>query len=536
MFSELLNQMDRCADLAFARSSPACSMAPEPPRMCTVSIIIPNFNNGRANARDGARDFLSELLASLELTLATESVPFEILLADDGSTDDSLETARAWAAKRWGDGRPFLRLIELSHCGVLSTVLNRLLDESTGAYIARLDGDIVLKTANWLTKLVEAFERDSQVGVVTGLQLLSNGEVHAFGDDLFGPRGYRHIGRGVPREALPPMMEVDHAMGCFYCTRREVETTVGRYDESFLRGQTEEYGVRVRKAGWRVIATKAIVFEHWHMERQRRANAADASLALDDMLELFCARHGFDRLAPDLAEVRESARGTPMLWRDLADGSVEAKACDAMQLAGDPRMQARLAEEIAAAMSLRAAQGGSDPCIVGCGVGLLPRALASHGVRCVAIECEGEACALARSFLGAASSFLHAVEDFACLPFADASQRCVLVTGVLERYWNPVGFLRELQRILAPDGLLTIRSEVRREDLFEGERSADGRHCFTVTELRDLLQHVGRFSLVGEARYFELSGTLEVGLRHGASMEGRGYFSLGRAQVAESLR
>jgi hypothetical protein len=37
--------------------------------MPRATVIIPNYNNGRASSRDGQRDFLGELLASLERTL-----------------------------------------------------------------------------------------------------------------------------------------------------------------------------------------------------------------------------------------------------------------------------------------------------------------------------------------------------------------------------------------------------------------------------------------------------------------------------------
>ena len=502
-------------------------------RMPTVSIIIPNFNNGRQSAHDGARDFLGELLSSLERTLSQESVSFEILIADDGSTDDSLTTARTWAAKRLPDGRPFLRLIELPHCGVLSTVLNRLLAEAKGKYIARLDGDIVLQTPNWISELVHAFETDANIGVITGVQLLSNGSVHAFGDDLYGPRGYRHTHRGAPLSALPLTHEVDHAMGCFYCTRREVEQTAGLYDDAMLRGQTEEYGVRVRKAGWKVIATRAIVFEHWHMERHRRANSADASGALEGMLARFRLKHGFDRLAPDLEEVLASAAGTPMLWRDLKNGGGDSSPMELAHFAQNTRLQARLAEEILAVTQGCASQAGAQPCIIGCGVGLLPRALAKHGVRCVAVEREGSACATARAILGSAADFICGVQDLAKLPFADGSQRFMLVTGALERYWNPVGLLKELRRVLAHDGLLTLRSEIRHDDA--AEDVSDPRHLFTVTELRDLLQHSGFFTVAGEAQYFEKSGVLQVPLQCGTQTIGRGYFSEFGSNAGSSL-
>ncbi|MSR40807.1 MAG: glycosyltransferase [Phycisphaerales bacterium] len=529
LFSELLIQTHFGADLLCTKSMTSSSRL-----MPCVSIIIPNFNNGRANAHDGARDFLAELFASIASTLQTERVSFEILVADDGSTDDSLATARAWSKKLRADGLPFLRLIELQHCGVLSSVLNRLLAEAKGEYIARLDGDIVLKSPNWLTALVDAFERDAHVGVVTGVQLLSNGRVHAFGDDLFGPRGYRHIARGAPIASLPSVLEVDHAMGCFYCTRRAVESTAGLYDEAFLRGQTEEYGVRVRKAGWKVNATNAIVFEHWHMERHRRANTADASNALDTMLSLFHAKHGFDRLAPDLRDVLASAEGTPMLRRDLALGNVDASTTEVTALSQDPRAQSRLAEEIAAVVRAKSAHADCVPLLIGCGAGILPRALATHGVRCIAVEREGEACAMARLLLGRASSFVHGVHDFASLPFDDASQQCIIVTGVLERYWNPVGLLKELRRVLAPHGSLVLRSAIRQDDAMED--ATDARHTFTVTELRDLLQHSGVFTLAGEARYFEKSATLEVPLVCGGTLRGRGYFSSVPARASDSLQ
>jgi glycosyltransferase involved in cell wall biosynthesis len=72
--------------------------------MPRASVIIPNFNNGRASSRDGSRDFLGALLESLERTLAHDPTDLEIVIGDDGSTDDSLETARQWSRRTWATG------------------------------------------------------------------------------------------------------------------------------------------------------------------------------------------------------------------------------------------------------------------------------------------------------------------------------------------------------------------------------------------------------------------------------------------------
>ena len=102
-----------------------------------LSILIPNFNNGRASSGDGSRDLIGGLFASLARTLEGDPTPLEIIVADDGSTDDSLATCRLWARKSWRGGQPFLKLLENDHCGVLSVVANRLVQAAGGDLCCR---------------------------------------------------------------------------------------------------------------------------------------------------------------------------------------------------------------------------------------------------------------------------------------------------------------------------------------------------------------------------------------------------------------
>ena len=54
-----------------------------------LSILIPNFNNGRASSKTGNRDFIDDLFTSLRETLASDPTPLEIIVADDGLTRDA---------------------------------------------------------------------------------------------------------------------------------------------------------------------------------------------------------------------------------------------------------------------------------------------------------------------------------------------------------------------------------------------------------------------------------------------------------------
>lgn len=504
-----------------------------------VSILIPNYDNGRQSAVDGQRDFLGELLRSLERTLAGDPELLEILVADDGSNDDSLETAREWSRRRWPDGRPFLRLIELRHSGVLSSVLNRLMAEARGSIFARLDGDVVLRTPHWASSLAAHFDRDPRVGVITGVQLLSDGTVHAFGDDLWGPRGYRHIGRGARLADLPSEREVDHAMGCFYATRRAVLETAGGYDESVLRGQTEEYAVRVRRAGWKVLATKSIVFEHWHRERKSRANRADQPESLDRALDRFTALAGFDRLAPDLSVVRARYAGTPLWWRDHTEFGLPAARDEWERLTSDAGLAERIAEEFElAGVALRAASGACPVTQVGCGCGCLGLAVARAGGAYEGFEVVGPAADAAERAAGSLAGHLpgsfrcRSVSDLERLPLPDGSRPIVALFGVLERWWNPVGLLKECRRILAPGGVLLMRTRLRPTALDDPQERG---HRFSAEEFVALLQHIGGLEISGFAPRASPSGWLECCIRREQVASGRGYFRPIAREEAERL-
>ncbi|MBD5364494.1 MAG: glycosyltransferase [Bacteroides sp.] len=88
-----------------------------------ISVCMPMFNASR---------YLRECIDSI---LAQTFTDFELLIADDGSTDNSIEIAQSYTDPR-------IRLIRRPHDYIAT--LNCLLNEARGKYIARMDADDIM--------------------------------------------------------------------------------------------------------------------------------------------------------------------------------------------------------------------------------------------------------------------------------------------------------------------------------------------------------------------------------------------------------
>ena len=93
-----------------------------------VSVLIPTYNYGR---------FLS---AALESVFAQTYSDYEVIVLDDGSTDDTAQIVAAY---------PQVRYIYQENAGI-AAARNRLLDEARGEFAAFLDADDL-----WLPEKLE---------------------------------------------------------------------------------------------------------------------------------------------------------------------------------------------------------------------------------------------------------------------------------------------------------------------------------------------------------------------------------------------
>ncbi|MEE2681629.1 MAG: glycosyltransferase [Planctomycetota bacterium] len=465
------------------------------PLVPEASVIIPNFNNGRRSSLDGRTDLLGDLLSSIERTLGERLARIEVVIADDGSSDDSLETARRWVEGHPGRGAGSRRLIESSHCGVLSSVLNRLMGATVGPVVFRFDGDILLLEEGWLDRALARFSMDPALGVLGGLQLAPDGSVLGAGDLLFHPHGYQHLGAGLSADDRIDSLVPDHVMGCFHVMRRTAFESVGPYDESILRGQTVDLTIRLRQAGWGLFTDASLRYVHRLQLRTERSSRSDEPEGIRESLDAFERKWGFDRLCPDQDRMR-SRLGESLVPRLRRDPSHWTSGIDDPPRFLENRVQL-VRGLVVPGQAMRIAS-------LGTGNGRLETMLAVEGIRVTPIEDRPHALESARVLQNRSPDHRtpHLVDDPAVLELPDGGLDLLVVDRVLERHPNPIALLRELHRVLASRGVLVLLAAWRsaREQLATPHDL--GR--FTPTALRSFLANSRLFrSIEFQSRPFE---------------------------------
>ena len=91
-----------------------------------ISIVVANYNNAPY-----LNDFFNSILSSSIL-------PKELIIIDDGSTDNSIEIIESYLSN------DFIRLIKFDTNKGFANALNKGIQESTGKYIARIDPDDIM--------------------------------------------------------------------------------------------------------------------------------------------------------------------------------------------------------------------------------------------------------------------------------------------------------------------------------------------------------------------------------------------------------
>lgn len=124
-----------------------------------VSVVIPCFNQGK---------YLKETVQSV---LSSTYRPIEIVIVDDGSTDNSLEISRSLAASF-----SKVRVFEQKNSGV-SVARNRGIKEAKGEIILPLDGDDLI-SSNYMEEAVNTLLENPGVKVVycQAVKFNENGE------------------------------------------------------------------------------------------------------------------------------------------------------------------------------------------------------------------------------------------------------------------------------------------------------------------------------------------------------------------------
>jgi GT2 family glycosyltransferase len=237
----------RAVSEVFAQVPPALERAPR------VSVLVCTYNGSRT---------LRQTCDALD---AVDYPDYEVIVVDDGSTDDSAAIAASYD----------FRIISTENRG-LSSARNTGLMAASGEIVAYLDDD-AMPDPDWLTYLVEAFNADGY-DAVGGPNLPVPGD-GAVADAVA-------VSPGNPIHVLFGDRDAEHIPGCNSAFRTEALRSIGGFDPQFrAAGDDVDVCWRVRDAGGRIgYSAGAIVWHHRrdtvprYLKQQRGYGAAEALL------------------------------------------------------------------------------------------------------------------------------------------------------------------------------------------------------------------------------------------------------------------
>jgi GT2 family glycosyltransferase len=220
---------------------------PVPPQ---VAIVLLNWN-GYADTR--------RCLESLAGATYPRRTTY---LADNGSTDGSMDRLEV----EFGlSGIVFIRNGEnLGFSAGCNRAIRRALDDGCD-YVLLLNNDCIVAKADFLEAMVTLAEADPRVGLVGG-KLLRWPDTSIIWETggWISWAGERFVGFGEPdRGQHDQIAERGFISGALMLIRREILERIGLLPEEYFFGHEDwEYGIRVRRLGFRLMYQPKAVVHH----------------------------------------------------------------------------------------------------------------------------------------------------------------------------------------------------------------------------------------------------------------------------------
>ncbi len=209
-----------------------------------ISVIMANRDRGA---------YLAEAVRSVQ---AQTIADWELVLADDGSIDDSLAIARDLAAED-----PRLRLLPVGDGRGPGVARNRAIEAARGEWLAIVDSDDVIEPGRFARLLALADEQDAEA---VADDLLYFGDPASEGRCLLA--GYRGSGcwRLGPEEFLQAHILKNRLPQLGYLKpmiRREALGPL-RYDETLRIGEDSDILLRFLMTGRRMVVTPEALYRY----------------------------------------------------------------------------------------------------------------------------------------------------------------------------------------------------------------------------------------------------------------------------------
>ena len=213
-----------------------------------ISVMLPTYNRARF------------LRASLDSILSQTLAPFEVIVIDDGSTDETSEIIQ-----RYGDRVRYLPKLNEGK----STALNLGLQHVRGDYVWIMDDDdVALPDA--LERLVAPLEADQELGMSFGTHLIAE----TLPDGSLGKPIERTLPRFPDADLFLGLVQHGNFIGqASFLTRTAVCQQVGPYNMALIRSQDYEMVLRL-SAACRAIRVPGPMYIY-RQHGEPRGSAAD---------------------------------------------------------------------------------------------------------------------------------------------------------------------------------------------------------------------------------------------------------------------
>jgi glycosyltransferase involved in cell wall biosynthesis len=235
-----------------------------------VSVVMPVYDTG------------AFVTAALESVSAQSFADFEIVVIDDGSTDDTLGLLEAHAVRE-----PRMRLISRPNKGLIAT-RNELLAEAKGELVAWMDSDD-LSLPDRLERQVAALDADPAL-VCVGCQVA-----------LIDPQGRRFSPENWPLGHDDILKDQQSGGGMRFpatVIRRDVALAAGGFREPFRMGEDLDFLLRVGERGRLANLPETLFLYRQHLSSTCLAYGPFWKRYRDRIVELAAERreHGSDAL------------------------------------------------------------------------------------------------------------------------------------------------------------------------------------------------------------------------------------------------
>lgn len=212
-----------------------------------ISIIIPVFNEF---------SYTYNCLKSI-LQNTGQIYSYEIIVADDGSTDDTVRLSEKVKNITIIKNEKNLRF--LKNC-------NHAAGYAKGKYIIFLNNDTQVQK-NWLSALVNQMENREDIGLCGSKLVYGDGRLQEAGGIIWKDASAWNYGNGSNPDApeYNYVKEVDYISGAAIMVRRDLWNRLGGFDESFAPAYYEDVDLacQIRECGYKVVYQPDSVVLHF---------------------------------------------------------------------------------------------------------------------------------------------------------------------------------------------------------------------------------------------------------------------------------